>query len=445
VSKILHTRCRMQWLLLLATALVTGSLASRSLAIAPSFWSPPLNLSGIPGRSFQTATTRDPTSGDLFVVWTDDGVSAREEVLGRHWDQTKQKWLPAENLSKSESWQRDGGPAIAFDNQGQGLLIWTRTYAASQGAPADGYDVLWRKWNGSAWSPEATLLHGEAYLPGSPGTFGLIPVVKADSILLFITWSTGYRTTEYSGGTWSEVSPWIYLDVSLADIITDRAGILHVAAFGENSNQTGYNRWFQDAYYLTYDGVQWSEPLNLSFTDGVANNVGLAFDGQGHLHFLWSDPDSVYSDESLQSAIWERVYREGSWTPNSEVTKYHEDQAMNGFSLAADASGTLHLAWSEGVIVDNAHSDLQIRYQPGNGKTWGPVEDVYTSTAASRYPLVGLGEKQAYIVWQEIFWAGGPLNDHEVYVSHQVGEPPKLHHSYLPLIGKEHFSASNPP
>jgi hypothetical protein len=330
---------------------------------------------------------------------------------------------------------------LAFDNQGQGLLLWTRTYAASQGAPSDGYDLLWRKWDGSAWSPEAALLHGDSYLPGSPGTFGLIPVVMPDSILLFITWSTGYRTMEYSEGTWSALSPWIYLDVSLADIITDNAGILHAAAYGENSNQTGYNRWFHDAYYLTYDGVQWSAPLNLSFTDGVANNVGLAFDGQGHLHFLWSDPDSVYSDESLKSAMWERVYREGAWTPNSEVTKYQEDQAINGFSLTADAGGTLHLAWSEGVMVDNAHSDLQIRYQTGSGKTWGPEQDVLASAAASRYPLVAMGDKQAYIVWQEVFWAGGPLYDHEVYITRQVSEPPKLYHSYLPLIGKESASA----
>ena len=191
MSKILRTPCRMPWLLLFATALLTSSLANRSHAVAPSFWSPPLNLSAIPGRSFQTATTRDPTSGDLFVVWTDDGVADREEILGRRWHQTQQKWLPLENLSHSESWQRDGGPALAFDNQGQGLLLWTRTYAASQGAPSDGYDLLWRKWDGSAWSPEAALLHGDSYLPGSPGTFGLIPVVMPDSILLFITWSTG--------------------------------------------------------------------------------------------------------------------------------------------------------------------------------------------------------------------------------------------------------------
>ncbi len=45
---------------------------------------------------------------------------------------------------------------------------------------------------------------------------------------------------------------------------------LYATAYGPNSNQMGNNRWFHDAYYLTYDGTTWSEPVNLSGTNGVA-------------------------------------------------------------------------------------------------------------------------------------------------------------------------------
>jgi len=31
--------------------------------------------------------------------------------------------------------------------------------------------------------------------------------------------------------------------------------------------------------------------------------------------------------------------------------------------MAADVSGTLHLAWSEGLMVNGAHTDLDIYYQ----------------------------------------------------------------------------------
>ncbi len=54
--------------------------------------------------------------------------------------------------------------------------------------------------------------------------FGLIPVQLPDAILLFITWGTGYRTTEYRDGAWSELAPWVYLNVSLDQVIASPVG-----------------------------------------------------------------------------------------------------------------------------------------------------------------------------------------------------------------------------
>jgi hypothetical protein len=424
---------RVQWPLLLTLAL---AIAGPALA-APdrSFWTPAQNLSNTPGRSFYHALAIDPTTGDAFVAWTDDGVATREEVMGRRWDHATQTWLAVENLSQSAEWAEDSGPALVFDSQGHGLLIWTRTYSASAGAPASGHDVLWRAWDGTAWSPEQVLMHGAAALPGP---FGLIPVQMPDAILLFITWGTTYVTAEYRDGAWGQLSPWSYVAVSLDQVIADGAGNLHAAAAGPNSNQTGLNQWFNDAYYLASEdgGATWSEPVNLSGTDGIATSIGLAFDGQGRLHFLWSDPDSPDSIESLRSAIWERVYDGISWTPNNvEVTVYNDAQAINGFSLAAgpDVTGTLHLAWSEGLMDGRTHVGLDIYYQAGDGTGWGPEQNVYTSADNSRYPVLALDGDSAFLAWQEIFWAGGSLPDSEVYASRQVFPSVWF---YLPVVGK---------
>ena len=428
--------------LLLMLAGLSTPLAS---AAGPDDWSLVRNLSNTPGRSIYHALAVNPATGDAFVAWTDDGISTWEEVVGRRWDHASQVWLAAENLSQSPEWARDGGPAMAFDGRGYGLLVWTRTYSESQGAPVSGHDVLWRVWDGAAWSPEQVLMHDVAYLPGSPGTFGLIFVQLPDAILLFITWGTGYRTTEYRDGAWTELAPWVYLTVNLDQVIAaptgqagDGAATLYATAYGPNSNQMGYNRWFHDAYYLTYDGTTWSEPANLSGTSGVADSIGLAFDAQGRLHFLWSDPDSPYSDESLKSAIWERIYDGGSWTPNVEVTAYNDAQAISDFALAPspDVTGTLHLAWSEGLMDNGTHVDLDIYYQTGDGTAWGPEQKVYTSTASSRYPILVEGSDSEFLAWQEIFWAGGPVFDSEVYASYQVDVIVPHTQTYLPVVLK---------
>ena len=413
--------------LLIALALA-GLIETHAWTEPIVVWVPASNLSNAVGNSTQATMALDPATGQLFVAWVDAGVAARDEILGRRWDESSQSWepglsLPAENLSQSE-WA-DSGPCLFFGGQGAGLLLWTRRYSAFQGAPADGTDLVGRVWDGTGWSGEAILYHNSSYLPSSYG-YGLIPVNMPDSVLLFVVWGKSYLTMEYQDGTWTAPSPWTALDVQLAQVIRDDNGVLHAAAYGENSSQVGWDQWFYDAYYLSYDGTHWSEPLNLSFTDGVVRDLGLAFDTQGHLHFLWSDPDSLYSSESLKSALWERVWDGSAWSDNTEVTAYNNNQAINGFSLTTDDNGRLHLAWSEGTWISGTHTNLDIYYQSGDGTTWGPEEKVYTSTAESRYPVLATGGNEVFLVWQE-----GLSADSEVYFSYAAQE---IARTYLPLI-----------
>lgn len=428
----------MAFLLQVAVLCFIGSSGGPGLADEMQTWSPAVNLSNLPGRSFLATLASDPATGDLWAVWTDDGVAEQEEVLGRRWVRSARTWLPVENLSQSEPWQRDGGAVLVFDGQGSGLLLWTRTYGVSQGAPASGHDVLWRLWNGISWSPEAVLFHDNSYLPGSPGHFGLIPVQIADGLLLFITWGTGYRTALFQNGIWFPVTPWAFLPVALSQIVSDPddSSLLHAAAFGPNSNQTGYNAYFYDAYYLTYDGQTWSEPLNLSSTAGVADEINLAFDGQGRLHFLWSDPNSPFSDESQLSTIWERVLEDGVWSIATQVISYNLGQAVDGFWLTASPTGTFHLVWSEGIFSGSAHTELDVYYRSGDGTTWEPEEKVCSSTAASRYPVLALGSDGPALIWQEEFWNGDSRLQQEVYFSQKTGAPSWRYVYSLPVIYK---------
>jgi hypothetical protein len=425
------------WLVALGLALtVTGTAMATTMAA----WVPAVNLSNLPGRSFQAILARDPNSGDLWAVWTEDGLPGRggyEEILGRRWVRALQRWLPVENLSQSEPWQRDKGAIVTFDQDGQGLLIWTRTYARSGGAPADGHDLLWRSWGGASWSGEAVLFHGDAYLPS---IYTLIPVPTVEGTLLFVVWDTGYRTATYRQGTWSEFTPWDYdsLRVELAEVLVDEEGQLHAVALGPNSLSWGANAAFHDAYYVTHDGARWSEPLNLSSIDGVAHDVGLALDGQDRLHFFWSDDDSPYSEESLVSTIWERVLADGAWTPNHPILAFDARRAVSGFSVTASVTGTLYLAWSEGIKVGGGHGDLDIYYRTGDGQSWAPPTEIYASSSGSRFPVLAVGDPEVALLWQEIVCPEPPaLCEHEVFFSRQEMPPPILYWAYLPAVGKQ--------
>jgi hypothetical protein len=416
-------KLRRSFLVVIVALALAGTAAGLALAGAPDAdWSTPIQLSASPHPSRWATLASDPATGDLMVAWEDDPTDQLEEILSRRWDRGTETWTEIENLSASE-WQ-DENPALAFDPLGTGLLVWTRRYAEYQGAPADGTDVMWRSWDGETWSDEHVLMHIDAFMPG---TFGLIPAVTADGVTLFITWIAEVRFTEYRNGGWSALSPWENLTVlfpgvnpQLAQVLVDEAGRLHAAAFGENNVQSGLDGYYHDAYYLTRDKGNWSEPLNLSFDGGIASGVGMAFDSQGRLHFLWSDP-KLLSSQSAKSAIWERVYDGETWTPRAEVTADNPYQAINGLSVTSDVSHTLHLAWSEGTIEGYWHTGLEIYYQTGDGTSWDPEAKVYTSTVESRYPGLVVDSEAASLVWEE-----GSAEEKEIYASRKAIVAPDI-------------------
>jgi hypothetical protein len=398
----------------IAAAVLVSVTAALALASAV-LWPPPTNLSATPNASRLASLASDPTTGDLVVVWEDRGVAEWEEILGRRWDRASESWTAVENMSQFD-WL-DSAPALLFDSLGHGHLLWTRRYSDYLGAPQDGTDLVWRYWEGTGWLPEEVLLHVDSFLPGD---YGLVLAETSDAVLLFVVWNGGFRQAEFRNGAWSALTPWDYsLDVSLAQVLIDEAGTWHAAGYGPNNDDLA--PWFYDAYYVTYDGANWSEPLNLSYTDGVAQALGMAFDGQGQLHFLWSDPGSIYSPQTLKSAIWERIYDGVAWSPNVEVTEDNADQAINSFSLTSDVSNTLHLAWSEGIMVNNAHADLDIYYRTGDGATWDVEQQVYTPTAESRYPVLAVDTEFASIAWEE-----GPVLDQDIYISRKDITSPDL-------------------
>ena len=407
------------------TLLLLTLLGSTAAAFDADRWSPVQNLSSSPGRSRSVQLAQDPVTEMIHAVWVDEGPG-NEEILTRHRDPVDGNWTPVENLSQFE-WM-DSGPALLFDREGRGHLLWTRRYVV----PENGSDLMYRQWSDGAWQPEAVLDHNPSI---TPGPYGLVLTEKSDRVVLFVLWNEDYRYAEFQGGTWSTLTPWDRsLNVKLARAIADEQDGLHAAAYGPDSDPN--DPYFFDAYYLYHDGSGWTEPLNLSSIQGIAYDLDLAFDALGRVHFIWVDPDNPYSTESDKSAIWERVLDGGTWSPNVEITTDNADQTILDADLVAAPSptGTLHLAWSEGLLVGGAATDVDIYHQTGDGSSWSGEEQVFSSTLMSRnLSLLVNQQGDAYLAWEE----GEPISaTQEIFFTYQVPPMEIQSHVMLPLVRK---------
>ncbi len=417
-----------QWKIL-AWILFAGSAYSMVVAAGSADWSPARNLSSSPAASKAVQLAQDATH-TLHAVWVDEGPG-NEEILTRRRDPDTGEWTAIENLSQFD-WL-DGGAALLFDQNGLGHLIWTRRYARALGAPDEGSDLMYRQWRDNSWQPEEILDHNTSFMPG---VYGLVLTPKSDRILLFVVWNGGYRYAEFYDGTWSPLTAWDYsLGVNLAQVIVDDQNHLHAAAYGPNSSWIGYDPYFYDAYYLFNDGSGWTAPYNVSYTSSIAYDLDMAFDALGRLHFVWCDPDNPYSTESKISAIWERVLTDDTWSPYTTITDQYPNQTILDFGLRSDASHTLHLAWSEGILADGETIEADLYYRTGDGTNWHSPEKVFTSTQLSRNLDLLVGNEAAYLAWEEI---SPSLKGRDIYFTYKTLSENPPGQIFLPFLTKGH-------
>lgn len=404
------------WLgLLVLAALALGDVR----ALEPhAFWSPPRNLSETPGRSTFPLVVHT-TGGDLWAVWTDYSDDPGGEVWARHRRADGGSWEAPLNLSGSE--RRDEGPALLADPAGAVHLAWTRR------SPGEGSDILYRRWDGVNWSAERLLDHTDTY---HPAPYGLQFVRDAAGRLcLYASQGSGIAHICQEDGAWGAWTPWAYLPGvrRIGALVLGSDGLFHVPVFGPNEGgYFGCDPWLDDAYYTTTDGDTWSTPVNLSGAGSIAYDAALAFDGEGRLHFFWSDNSPLCSYDSERSALYERVLEDGVWGPREEVSVPNEGQAVQDLSLAADGLGGLHLAWSEGLFTaGGAAVELAIRYRRWQAGRWFPEELVYGSPEDSLNVELDTGPRgQAVLVWEE-----GPATAEEVFFAERAAR-----RYFLPLV-----------
>ena len=188
-------------------------------------------------------------------------------------------------------------------------------------------------------------------------------------------------------------------------VVADQYGFVHVfwvedvggepAIRSDASTASGntilYRRW---------DGTHWTEPIDLFFVEeGDLRYPVAAMDTQGLVHLVWRAAGGLYYSHAEVS----RAGNAHAWRPQQLLAL-----ALGGFQPAfvADTKGTLHLAYTRLINVEERSRDGNVYYMrsSNSGRTWSSpilVSDIEarTETQADTPGLAVDGRDRVHLTW----------------------------------------------
>ena len=174
-----------------------------------------------------------------------------------------------------------------------------------------------------------------------------------------------------------------------------------VYAFWVREPEDGSPDLASSAWYATFNGTAWSDPVEVPGSAGFDRDLAVATDSDGDLLLVWakadaagytmaSDPNDVMAAYE-QSDVWYAEFSGGAWSAPASLA-IAEGEARY-LSLAPDAAGNLVVSWSEGG------AEGQTLYAATwDGAAWTAAQAVasgFLMSPATMTPVAG----QPTLVW----------------------------------------------
>jgi len=294
------------------------------------------------------------------------------------------QWEPAQRLTwnPGESFR----PRVAVDSSGGVHLVWSDT------TPGDS-EIYYKQSTdgGGTWATSQRL----TFSSGSSGnpdiavdSTGKLHVVWEDkapgnSEIYYkrspdggATWSTSKRLTWNEGTSWSPA------------VAVDSSDSVH--AVWSESTPGNFEIYYKKS---TDGGATWSTSKNLSSTSGNSFSPAIAVDSSDRIHVAWSDAtpgntEIYYRKSTDGGAAWSTSKRL-SWTAEASAQP----------AIAVDASGRIHVAWSDATTGD---SEIYYKKSSDGGATWITSKSLTWNTGDSLSPALAvdiLGN--LHLVWSD--------------------------------------------
>jgi len=291
------------------------------------------------------------------------------EIRALTWDGV---WS-ATSITLTGDVQPDYAPAVAFDGDGNALVIWERSALAEGITPtldipfARSLEIAARTWFSatSSWGP-MHMLTDDGLMDRAPR------LASGDDGSVMALWETTdgvdalgtvghpltYTWAVWDGGAWSAPSAALtgltdVMAVDLAVYSATHAALVYMQDMDGVISTTADS----ELYYSLFDGSGWDAPVRLTDDDVSDAAPSVAFDAEGRLTIAW------LSDGDLRALT-------GSWdTAQSAVVR--PDSAEGGalgFTLSRSPSGRLALVWQS---MGDDGANLMISVRDAGAAGWG--------------------------------------------------------------------------
>lgn len=375
-------------------------------------WSASVNLSNTAGESVKPKIAADNV-GNLHMIWRETVSGGKQEIFYSWTDGVTQS-VPV-NVSNSPSLNSDSSQLVV-DSTGTARIVWQEEDTTH----ADDYEIHYSSCNETGCTSPTILSNGQACSAYAGDWKGIDPQIGIDAndnlmvvwmsyepnpkiYIMYSRWSASGSPP--SNRTGCHVSSGFYYYPSLTG---DAVGNFHLVMMNSNYN----------VFYSKYAGGSWSAVQNI----GSGAIPVVYADPNNKIHAAWwvTNAPPQYRSKEENSTTWSTVENIFSSTQCSDLSLitdvdnlprlvcsagavYEASRQTSGWTetiiipsmasqpdIAKDASGSLHLVWS-----DSSLGNWEISYSAN--LALGCIPDTFEpdNTSATGSPIV-IGEVQRH-------------------------------------------------
>lgn len=321
-----------------------------------SAWAAPTLLEDDDGDAARPRIAVD-SNGNALAVWDQFDFNGHTRIWTNRYSPGS-GWGVGSVLSPVSGSGSAAYAQVAFDGQGNGLVVWHETVPiVVSGIPTNTTRIKWSRYTpGGGLSVPAELGSGDAAV-------GAELAVNADGVAV-VVWRQGganeVRASRYVNGLWS-VSTQLRSDLSHGAInphVAINASGDAMAVWAQ-SDGVRYNLW-TNRYTR---GSGWGTAQLVENHDGPNEPLDpqIGMDAGGNVIVVWSESDGTRTN------IWANRH-EGSWGVPALVESESTGDAITP-RIAVDPAGNALVVWDQRIATIPGNNIMASRYTPAGG--WG--------------------------------------------------------------------------